>query len=42
MKVQRREVKNPYSKEEMKNAFVSLETARKRRNTKKHKGVVVG
>ena len=41
MNIQRREVKSPYSKEEMKTALVSLETARKCRNTKKHKGVIV-
>jgi hypothetical protein len=34
--------KPPFTKEQIKEAFVTLPVARKRRNTKKHEGIVEG
>ena len=42
MAIQQRVVKVPFSKEEMRSAFVSLDVARTKRNRKKHIGIVRG
>ncbi len=42
MTIQQRVVKVPFSKEEMRSAFVSLNVARTKRNSKKHIGIVRG